>query len=219
MSWEAARTAYPLVRLHDAAITLDTWLGFARRHCRASSERAGLIALRDCRGIIHALFSYRVDLDLQARKRLCVANLIVAHLPGSPIEQAVDATARNVSAQFGCQSITIEQPFRFGPPCAADARRRERSEATAMVRPDARSPARVVCNAVDLDQCARPRVPHQWVHDLAQTQARYRRHPHDQAFDRRDGRTACVRTAPAAADRHRHGRKPDAEPSRRQEPR
>ena len=111
MSWQSARAAYPLVRLHDASITLDKWLRFARRHCRAASGRAGLIAIRDCRGIVHAWFSYRVDFDLHTRKRLCVANLIVAHLPGAQIDEAVAASTRNVSAQLGCQTITIEQPF------------------------------------------------------------------------------------------------------------
>lgn len=112
MSWECARAAYSLVRLHDASITLDKWLRFARRHCRAASGRAGLIAIQDCRGIAHALFSYRVDFDLHSRRRLCVANLIVAHLPGSQIDEAVAASTRNVSAQFRCHAITVEQPFR-----------------------------------------------------------------------------------------------------------
>jgi len=112
ISWQCARTAYPLVRLHDASISLDTWLRFAQRLCRSAPGRAGLIAIRDCRGIVHALFSYRVDRDLHVRKRLCVANLIVAHLPGSQIEEAVVVSTRNVSAQFGCQTITIEEPFR-----------------------------------------------------------------------------------------------------------
>jgi hypothetical protein len=111
MSWQYASAAYPLVRLHDASITLDKWLRFARRYCRAATGRAGLVAIRDCRGIVHALFSYRVDFDLHARKRLCVANLIVAHLPGSQIDEAVTASTRDVSAQLGCHTITIEAPF------------------------------------------------------------------------------------------------------------
>jgi hypothetical protein len=112
MSWQGATAAYPLVRLHDASITLEKWLHFARRHCGTVYKRAGLIAIRDCRGIVHALFSYRVDFDLHNRKRLCVANLIVAHMPGSQIDEAVAASTQNVSAQFGCHAVTIEQPFR-----------------------------------------------------------------------------------------------------------
>jgi hypothetical protein len=112
ISWQCAATAYPLVRLHDASVTLDKWRRFARRHGGSACKRAGLIAIRDCRGIVHALFSYRVDLDLHNRRRLCVTNLIVAHVPGSQIDDAVAASTRNVSAQLGCHAITVEQPFR-----------------------------------------------------------------------------------------------------------
>ena len=112
MRWQCAAAAYPLVRLHDASVTLDKWRRFARRHGGSACKRAGLIAIRDCRGIVHALFSYRVDLDLHNRRRLCVTNLIVAHVPGSQIDDAVAASTRNVSVQLGCHAITVEQPFR-----------------------------------------------------------------------------------------------------------
>jgi hypothetical protein len=112
VDWERASAAYPLVYMHDASITLEGWLRFVRQRCRATSGRTGLIAIRDCRGIVHALFSYRVDSDLRIRRRLCIGNLIVAHLPGSQIDAAVAASAESVSARFDCQAITIEQPFR-----------------------------------------------------------------------------------------------------------
>ncbi len=111
MDRQRASAAYPLVYMHDASITLQKWLRFVARRCRTTSGRTGLIAIRDCRGIVHALFSYRVDSDLRIRKRLCIANLMVAHLPGSQIDAAVAASAADVSAQFDCQTITIEQPF------------------------------------------------------------------------------------------------------------
>jgi hypothetical protein len=106
-----AGAAYPLVRLHDAGITLPGWLAFARRRYRAKSGRSGLVALRDCRGIVHAVFSYRTDVDLRARKRLCISHLIVAHLPGSGIDEAVAASARKIASTLGCSSITREQIF------------------------------------------------------------------------------------------------------------
>jgi hypothetical protein len=114
MDRECARAAYPLVNLHDGGVTLERWLRFVRRHCRNTSGRAGLIAIRDCRGTIHALFSYRVDIDLRIRKRLCIENLIVAHLPGSQIDDAVTASTGKVASQLGCQTINIERPFNPG---------------------------------------------------------------------------------------------------------
>jgi hypothetical protein len=111
LTWDGARAAYPLVCLHDASIALETWLRFVRRRCRSTSRRSGAIAIRDCRGIVHALFSYRVDLDLRARRRLCIANLIVAHLPGSQIDDAIAASACSTASALDCLTISIEQPF------------------------------------------------------------------------------------------------------------
>lgn len=106
-----AIAAYPLVFLHDASITADQWLQFVRQRCRARSPQTGLIAIRDRRGVIHALFSYRIDSDLRIRKRLNISDLIVAHLPGSQIDDAVATVVADVSARFGCQIVTIERPF------------------------------------------------------------------------------------------------------------
>ncbi|MGY2848348.1 hypothetical protein ACVIWU_001774 [Bradyrhizobium sp. USDA 4509] len=97
-----AIVAYPLVFMHDASITTDQWLRFVRRRCRGSSPETGLIAIRDRRGVIHALFSYRIDNDLRVRKRLSIGDLIVAHLPGSRIDDALPdrhhrAAIRNAS--------------------------------------------------------------------------------------------------------------------------
>jgi hypothetical protein len=107
-----ASAAYPLVYLHDASITTEQWLRFVRQRCLAVGGESGLIAIRDCRGIVHALFSYRVDNDMRLRRRLCITDLFVAHLPGSDIDDAIAASAREVSAELDCEAITIEQPFR-----------------------------------------------------------------------------------------------------------
>jgi hypothetical protein len=107
---QRAAVAYPLVYLHDASITTEQWLSFVRRH-RHDTAESGLIAIRDCRGIVHALFRYRVDSDLRVQRRLCITDLIVAHLPGAEIDDAVAASARRVSAELDCGAITIERPF------------------------------------------------------------------------------------------------------------
>jgi hypothetical protein len=109
---QRAAAAYPLVYLYDASITTDQWLRFVRQRCLAVAGESGVIAIRDRRGIVHALFSYRVDNDMRSRRRLCITDLFVAHLPGSDIDDAIAASARDVSVELDCQAITIEQPFR-----------------------------------------------------------------------------------------------------------
>ena len=126
-----AIAAYPLVFMHDASITTEQWRQFVRQRCR--SPQTGLMAVRDRRGVVHALFSYRIDSDLRVRKRLNISDLIVAHLPGSQIDNAVASVVADISAQFGCQIVTIERPFvrstapRARCPTAEALRRRSHS--------------------------------------------------------------------------------------------
>src|ERR1700759_5511750 len=94
---QRAAAAYPLIYLHDASITTDQWRRFVRQRCLATAGESGVIAIRDCRGIVHALFSYRIDNDMRLRRRLCITDLFVAHLPGSDIDAAIAASAREVS--------------------------------------------------------------------------------------------------------------------------
>ena len=51
-----ALAAYPLVSLHDGSMTRTKWLRLVGQHCRRPDGRTGLMAIRDGRGIIHALF-------------------------------------------------------------------------------------------------------------------------------------------------------------------
>jgi len=86
--------------LHDPSVSLEDWLRFVRRIGRNASASAGLIAIRDCRGIVHALFSYRVDFDLRARKRLCITHLvwrISPARPSTPRSPRASATSRRIS--------------------------------------------------------------------------------------------------------------------------
>ena len=56
-----------------------------------------------------ALFAYRVDLDIKAQRQLCVAQLIVAQIPGSQIDQAVISAAQRMATQLDCPGITLLQ--------------------------------------------------------------------------------------------------------------
>lgn len=111
MSVRDAKDAYPLIYLHDASISLSEWLNFARRRCRQPAGRTGMIAIRDRRGITHAIFVYRIDIDLRARKQLCLNNLVVARTPGSTIDEAILTSANALASRHACKTISLEQPF------------------------------------------------------------------------------------------------------------
>ena len=108
---DGARAAYPLIYMHDASISREIWLSFVGLYDGMAADTSGLMVIRDSRDIIHALFSYRIDVDLHLRKRLCIGNLVVAHIPGSQIDAAVADSSGTLAAALGCEAILIVQPF------------------------------------------------------------------------------------------------------------
>lgn len=110
-----ARAAYSLVRLHNDSITLAAWLQYTRQFWSAAADRKGLITIRDCREIVHALYSYHVRSGPIGRRCLCITNLIMAHLAGFEIDHVVYESARQLASNLGCQTISIEQPFQPQP--------------------------------------------------------------------------------------------------------
>lgn len=121
INWSDAPAAYPLVYLHDASISLDFWLTFVGRYVDSSDEGCGLIAIRDLKAIAHALFAYRVELDIKGARQLCIAQLIVAQIPGSQIARAVIAATEQIAFDLDCVRIVIERPFDLTPAVAAEA--------------------------------------------------------------------------------------------------
>lgn len=103
-----ARLAYPLVRLFDPAISLDAWLGFARRWSRQPAERGGLMAIRDRRGYLHALFTYRVEHNLRLGKFLRIADIVMGHLPGETLNTSIMDAATRLAGRTGCTAIVVE---------------------------------------------------------------------------------------------------------------
>jgi len=111
MKYADARAAYPLISMHDSNISLAAWLRFARRFCGGAPSKAGLISIRDRRGIVHAIYSYRVLPEMHGGLKLSLGNLVVAQMPGSRVEDAVMNSVDELAARLGCQTVTIEQRF------------------------------------------------------------------------------------------------------------
>lgn len=109
-----ARQAYALARLHDPTLTLHQWTGLVRQWTRGQKRRWGVIGIKDARGYLHALFSYRLDNRLSGGKVLHVSDLIVAHLPGQAIYSAIVKEIMHLARETGCASILVELARRSG---------------------------------------------------------------------------------------------------------
>jgi hypothetical protein len=110
LSPKQAREAYPLVRLFHPALSLEKWLAFARRWRRMLRHRGGLVAMKDMRGYVHAVFSYRVDSNLRNEPVLRVSDLVVGRLPGRLIDRALVESVERLAREIGCTSILFELP-------------------------------------------------------------------------------------------------------------
>ncbi len=110
LSTREARLAFQLVRLCEPRWTLLDWLQLTRRLCRCPPSAAGLMAIRDRRGIFHALFGYSATQSLDFGHCVRIGDLIVAHLPGSAIDDVVVECAERLAADLGCDNLLIDLP-------------------------------------------------------------------------------------------------------------
>jgi hypothetical protein len=105
---EEARFAYPVVHLSFPNVSLPEWLAFAKEATRVPANQGGLVAVRDLRDHIHALFQYRVEKDLSLKRVLKVANLIVARLPGHALGDALIEILDDLAKTSKSGAICIE---------------------------------------------------------------------------------------------------------------
>jgi hypothetical protein len=103
-----ARFAYPLVQLTFPGITLSQWLDFARAASRLPAKKGGLMAIRDVRHHIHALFRYRAEKDLPFQTVLKVSNLMVVRLPGQALGTALIESIDELASVSRCQAVCLE---------------------------------------------------------------------------------------------------------------
>jgi hypothetical protein len=110
LSHNEARLAFPLVQMSDPTVTLRDWLAFARRWARRRPEQGGLVAVRDRRGIMYALFSYVVERDLRLEACLRISDIIAGRLPGADLDAAILFGIQELGERLGCNSILIDVP-------------------------------------------------------------------------------------------------------------
>lgn len=113
MAPQQARKAFPLVWHSHPHLTFDQWMAFIRRRSRRSPRRAGIVAVQDRRGYVHAIFFYCVDYHLQRSATLRVTNVVVGRLPGKIIDRAIVRSAERLAKEMGCRSLVFD-PSRYG---------------------------------------------------------------------------------------------------------
>lgn len=111
---EQACLAYPLVRLFYPAVTLRGWQAYARRMARLPRHRGGLMAVTDARGYVHAVFTYRVDVDLGRGRTLRIGDLVVGRLPGRDLGRTIVTGMEALAREIDCPSILVELAPRTG---------------------------------------------------------------------------------------------------------
>lgn len=110
LSPNEARLAFPLVQMSDPTVTLSNWLAFTRLWSRRKPEQGGLMAVRDRRGIVYALFSYTVERDLRLEACLRISGIIAGRLPGADLDAAILCGIQELAERLGCQALLIDVP-------------------------------------------------------------------------------------------------------------
>jgi hypothetical protein len=103
-----ARSAYSLVAMSHPKVSFDDWRRFLRGAIRAGRKDDGIVGLRDRKGCIHALFAFRVVQALGRDATLQVTELALLRLPGTVLVKSLISFARDLAAELGLPSISID---------------------------------------------------------------------------------------------------------------
>ncbi len=110
------RRAYVLVSMAHPEILPRRWFDTARRSLRLRPERGGLIVLRDRRGVVHALFRYKVEPSWLGGhgRTLRLDEIVIAQLPGNGAMTSLAACAQSLAASLRCASVSLDVPATEG---------------------------------------------------------------------------------------------------------
>lgn len=107
-----ARQAYPLIHLANPNVAMPEWLAFVRRWSRLSPDRGGIVALKDRRGYIHAVYTYKIDYSIAIGRLLRVSDVIAGNLPGPALGRFIMDSVNHLADRLNCPSIVLETPAR-----------------------------------------------------------------------------------------------------------
>lgn len=103
-----ALRAWPLVQSSRPAARLEDWRAYAAALGRRVGKSAGLVAVEDERGYIHAIFAWHVQRAIGRPRELRVTDLVVGNLPGRQLAESVVAAIRVVAGEARADSVMVE---------------------------------------------------------------------------------------------------------------
>ncbi len=90
---------------------LGQWIAYAargRRQGRSAPKTAGLVAIQDQRGYIHAVFAWSVHRSIGHPRLLRVSDMVVGALPGRWLAESIVAAVQDVARKTKADSVMVE---------------------------------------------------------------------------------------------------------------
>jgi hypothetical protein len=103
-----ALRAWPLVQSSRPAARLEDWRTYAAALGRRVGKSAGLVAVEDERGYIHALFAWHVHRAIGHPRELRVSDLVVGNLPGRELAHSSVVAIRRIATTTHADSVMVE---------------------------------------------------------------------------------------------------------------
>ena len=103
-----ALRAWPLVQSSCPSTQLEDWRAYAAALNRGAGKSAGLLAVEDERGYIHALFAWHIHRAIGRPRALRITDLVVGSLPGRELAQSIVIAIRRVAEATRADSVMVE---------------------------------------------------------------------------------------------------------------
>ncbi|MDB5571052.1 MAG: hypothetical protein JWN93_2235 [Hyphomicrobiales bacterium] len=103
-----ALRAWPLVQLSHPGMTREQWIAYAASGRRRNGKTAGLMAIRDGRGYIHAVFAWHVQRTLDNPRALRITDMVVGALPGRWLAETIVAAVQAIARRTNATSVLVE---------------------------------------------------------------------------------------------------------------
>ena len=106
------RRAFPLIRLMDSQLTLESWVRYAEALCRRQSGgTGGIVSAQGEDGYIYGLFCYSVAPVSQPSRTLAVEHFVALDLfDGSAVIRALIDAIERIAHDHHCAQVHLTLP-------------------------------------------------------------------------------------------------------------